>query len=215
MYKLALFDLDGTILNGRTIFYIAEKKGFKKELLEIFNMQIEPFEKSLHIAKLLKGINKNEIIQIFSEIPLRPNALDLIKFLKNNRIILALATDGYDIVADNLGSRLGFDYTFANNLIINDDIVTGELVLNNKNYRKDEISNNIYSICKECILEKICEENDVSIKDTIAIGDGIVDIGMIKKAGLGIAINASDEVNRYADFVTNNHQSIIEYIKKG
>ena len=43
-------------------------------------------------------------------------------------------------------------------------------------------------------------------------GDGIVDIGMIKKAGLGVAINASDKVNVHADIVTDDMGILLDYI---
>ena len=33
-FKLVMFDMDGTLIQGRGIFVIAEKKGFKDELLK-------------------------------------------------------------------------------------------------------------------------------------------------------------------------------------
>ena len=39
-YKLIAFDMDGTLLNDRTIFVFAEKKGFKDVLLEIIDSNI-------------------------------------------------------------------------------------------------------------------------------------------------------------------------------
>ena len=42
----------------------------------------------------------------------------------------------------------------------------------------------------------------------IAMGDGENDISMIKMAGLGIAMqNASDEVKKYADIVTDSNDN--------
>ena len=52
----------------------------------------------------------------------------------------------------------------------------------------------------------------LSLEEAIAIGDGIVDIGMIKRAGLGIAIKATDEVKKQADVVSENLRIILDYI---
>jgi phosphoserine phosphatase len=40
----------------------------------------------------------------------------------------------------------------------------------------------------------------------------MVDIGMIKKAGIGIAFNAPDEVQSHADIITNDFRAILDYI---
>ena len=53
---------------------------------------------------------------------------------------------------------------------------------------------------------------NITLDQTIAIGDGIVDIGMINKAGIGIAFNATDEVKKYADVVSDELKIILEYI---
>ena len=56
MYKLALFDMDGTLLHGRTIFHLAETFGFIDKLDFFINSTMEPFEKTIEIAKLLKDL---------------------------------------------------------------------------------------------------------------------------------------------------------------
>ncbi len=74
-YKLVMFDMDGTLLNGKGIFVIAEKLGFYDELLSYFKNKKEmPFyKKSIEIAKLCKGFRKDEFINIFHNVPLQDN----------------------------------------------------------------------------------------------------------------------------------------------
>lgn len=212
-FKLVMFDMDGTLIQGRGIFVIAEKKGFKDELLrKIRDDNIDFYQRSIEIAKLSKGFNKKELLQIFRTIKLQENVEKVIKEIKNHGIKTAIATDSYKFLADDLKDRLGIDFVFANNLIINGDIVTGELEIHNKDLTKDFFSNKIYSICKSCALEQLCIELGITLGEAIAVGDGKVDIGMIKKAGLGIAFNASDEVQKHADIVTNDLRAILGYI---
>ena len=211
-FKLAVFDMDGTLLKDKGIFVIAEKKGFKDELIRILrNDNMEFYLRSIEVAKLLKGHNKKEFLDIFRTVPFQDNIEDIIKRLKEKNIKTAIATDSYLFLADDLKQRLNIDYAFANNLLTNNGIITGELEINNKNLIK-EFNGRIYSICKSYILEQLCMNLVISVNEAIAVGDGRVDIGMIKKAGLGIAFNALDEVKSHADIVTNDLNIILKYI---
>lgn len=212
-FKLVMFDMDGTLIQDRGIFVIAEKKGFKNELIKKINEdRMDFYQRSIDIAKLSKGLNKKEILKIFRSIKLSENVEEVITYLKKYNIKTAIATDSYKLLADDLKDRLGIDYTFANNLITNGDIITGELEIHNKELEQDFYSGKIYSICKSYALEKLCNKLGIHINESIAVGDGKVDIGMIKKAGLGIAFNAPEEVQKNADIVTNDLRKILEYI---
>ncbi len=57
-------------------------------------------------------------------------------------------------------------------------------------------------------LATICKSLKIKLADTIAFGDQELDIPMIEKAGLGIAMeNAIDEVKEAADFVTKSNEA--------
>jgi phosphoserine phosphatase len=177
----------------------------------VLKSDIEPFQKSIKIAKFLKGQNSTELLNIFHKIPLQKDIKKIVKKLKERSIITAIVTDSYQFIADDLKERLHFDYAFANTLIIKNRIVTGNIILNNK---KKEIchQNKIYSICKGMILTRLCDKLNIKNTEVIAVGDGVVDIGMIKKAGLGIAYKAPEHVQRYADVISDDLNIIFEYI---
>jgi phosphoserine phosphatase len=143
---------------------------------------------------------------------LQENVEKVITEIKKHGIKTAIATDSYKFLADDLKVRLGIDYVYANNLIINGDIVTGELEIHNKDLTEDFFSGRIYSICKSCALEQLCKKLEITLGEAIAVGDGKVDIGMIKKAGLGIAFNAPEEVQKHADVITKDLRVILDYI---
>jgi phosphoserine phosphatase len=212
-YKLVIFDMDGTLIQGRGIFVIAEKKSFKDELLRLINYDgVEFYQKSIEIAKLSKGFDKNEFLKIFRTVPLQDFIKDVIKKLKYKKIKTAIATDSYKFLADDLKERLGIDYVFANNLIINNNIITGELEIHNKKLIKDFYNGKIYSICKSDVLDRLCGKIGITVSESIAVGDGKVDISMLKTAGLGIAFNASEEVQKNANVITSDMRTILKYI---
>jgi phosphoserine phosphatase len=212
-YKLVLFDMDGTLLKDKGIFVIAEKKGFIDELNRLIRDNTKEFYKrSIDIAKLSKGFTKKEYLDIFRTVPLQDHAETVIKELKNKKITSAIVTDSYQFLADDLKERLGIDYAFGNNLITNDEVITGELDMYNKDLIEEFYSGKIYSICKSCVLDQLCKKLGITEKEVIAVGDGRIDAGMIKKAGLGIAINGSKELKKIADVVTNDLRVILDYI---
>lgn len=210
-YKLAIFDMDGTLLDGRSIFFFAEKKGFKNKLIKTLKSNKQPYEKSIEIAKFLKGIDCRELLEIFRKIPLQENIQKIAKVLKEKNIKTAIVTDGYQFVANDLKERLNFDYVFANNLIIEQNIVTGEIIFNNNTLERCN-DGKIYSICKGLVLEHLCDILDITPEEVIAIGDGIVDIGMIKKAGLGVAYGGTEEIQKHANIITNDLGVMLDYI---
>jgi len=212
-YKVAMFDMDGTLLQGRGIFVIAEKKGFLKDLERLIgDNRMEFYEKSIEVAKLLKNHSKQEFLEIFRGVPLQNHVESVINELKKKGILTAVITDSYKFLAEDLREKLSIDYVFANELTSNEDVITGELKIHNKGLREDFISNRIYSICKSCVLEDLSEDLGIKLNATIAVGDGIVDIGMIKKAGLGIAFNASKTVKKYADVATSDMRTLLKYV---
>ena len=131
--------------------------------------------------------------------------------LSEKAIKTAIATDSYQFIADDLKNRLQFDFAFANNLVIKDNIITGKLKINNI-IKKPCYSGITYSICKGHILEKLCNRLNIKNTEVIAVGDGVVDIGMIKRAGLGIAYKAPEKVQKNADIITDDLSVILEYI---
>jgi len=211
-YKLVLFDMDGTLLKDRSIFVFGEKFGFIDELWKIFKNEEEFYKKSIKIARFFKDMKSNDILDIFRTISLNDHVETVLNELKNNDVKIGIATDSYQFLADDLKNRLGVDFAFANNLIIEKGVITGEVKVNNEALVEDIVQNRVYSINKCEILRYLCQTLDIDIKESIAVGDGIVDISMINSAGIGIAYNASEQVQKYADIVTNDMRVILDQL---
>lgn len=210
-----MFDMDGTLINGRTIFKIAEERNFKKELMEIIESKKDAYKKTIEIARLLKCMRTEEFLEIFKKIPIQKNADYVVKELKKMNIITAIVTDSYQIPAMYLQKKLGIDYVFSNKLLIENSHINGKVILHNKNPVKKFESCKIHSICKRDVLRYLCRELKIDSREVIAVGDGKVDICMIKESGLGIAFNGDEEVRKEADVSINELTEILKYAKDG
>ena len=90
--------------------------------------------------------------------------------------------------------RYDLDYGIANQLAIENGVVTGEL--------EGEI---IDAQAKENALISLAKKEGFSLRQVVAVGDGANDIKMLAKAGLGIAFNAKPIVQRHAQASINLH----------
>ena len=77
---------------------------------------------------LLKGIKEQQLVKITRELPLTDGADLVAKTLKGLGYKLGILSGGFTFVGDYLKDRLGFDYVYANELDIEDSVVTGKVV---------------------------------------------------------------------------------------
>ena len=199
--KIAIFDMDNTLLSKSFIHTCAEKFGFKKELLEIIISQSNPYIRTKQIAKLLKGKTVNDLIKVADEIPISNNIEKLLYHLRERGYKIGIISDSYDYITNYFVNKLHLDFSLANELEFSQSIVTGEVkipsfFLTNKN------SICKHEICKTNALISICYNLNIDISNTIAIGDAENDICMVNKSGIGISYcSSSQTLDSVADFV--------------
>ena len=101
--------------------------------------------------------------------------------------IPAILSGGFTYFADYLQHKLGFDEVHANELVIENGKVTGEV--------REPI---VDADRKAELLETIALREGLTLDQTIAVGDGANDLKMLAKAGLGIAYRAKPMVRAQA-----------------
>lgn len=199
--KIAIFDMDNTLLSKSFIHTCAEKFGFKKELLEIIISQSNPYIRTKQIAKLLKGKTVNDLIKVADEIPISNNIEKLLYHLRERGYKIGIISDSYDYITNYFVNKLRLDFSLANELEFSQSIVTGEVkipsfFLTNKN------SICKHEICKTNALISICYNLNIDLSNTIAIGDAENDICMVNKSGIGISYcSSSQTLDLIADFI--------------
>lgn len=202
--RLVVFDMDSTIVDAEIIDELAKAAGVGKEVADITAKGMEGkvgFEQSLRDrVRLLKGLPVETLKEIRDNMKLTPGSEELIRMLKDMGFKLALISGGFTYFTDELKNKLGFDYAYANELVIKDGKVTGEV--------SGQI---IDSKRKADTVQEIMKKEGLTKEEVVAVGDGANDSIMIKNAGLGIAFNAKEVLKKVADgsITKNNLRGLI------
>jgi phosphoserine phosphatase len=207
--RLIAFDMDDTLIADRFIFRLARRFGFEAKLKKIMSRNIPEYEKTRSIASLLKGMRTKEVIDTFDQIPLSPGVQMTVEELKKEGHVLAIISDSYTLVTERLKKKLNFDYTIANKLIVNGGKLTGEVEMP-LDWTDNRTGCLEHSVCKLNALVSLSEKTKIPLERTIAVGDNVADICMLRQAGLGIAFNPKTrEVEQSADITINGDMSAL------
>jgi HAD superfamily phosphoserine phosphatase-like hydrolase len=202
--KIAIFDMDNTLLRKSFIHTAAETFGFKKDLIEIISSQNNPFIRTKQIARLLKGKSISELFHVADSIPVTENTHKIIGLLKENGFIVGLLSDSYDCITNHFKNKFAFDFSLANELEFSRSVATGEVKIPSFYLSGDE-SICTHEYCKTHALMHICKKYNVQLSDTLAIGDSENDICIIKKSGIGISFCSSNAtLDMVADYIIKN-----------
>jgi phosphoserine phosphatase len=211
--KLVAFDMDGTLLRGRTILFLAEEFGFYDEAVKIIESDTPKIRKSERLAGKLKGIYIKDFMEVIKKIPLTKGASEAVKELRALGWKTAIITDSYQIVADYFREKLGIDRAAGLKLLMDGERITGRIEMPWICKSRDKCLEP--SICKKEILKAFSREFKAHLSETVAIGDNQVDICMVKEAGLGIAFNPKvKELETAADVVikSDDLREVLKYI---
>ena len=193
-HKLALFDMDSTLIEQEVIVELAKKAGIGEQVDTITESamrgEIDFAESFTRRVALLKGLS-SEVLEdiIANHITFSPGAKRLISALKNHGYYVVLVSGGFNYFAEYVKNSLGMDESYANDLDIVDNLVTGEItsaIVDGK--RKAEI------------LQAVAQRLGIKLSETVAVGDGANDLPMLGLADIGIAYRAKPIVRDQADY---------------
>jgi phosphoserine phosphatase len=190
--------MDSTMIQQECIDELAEEAGVGDRVKEItaraMNGELD-FEGALtERVGLLKGLPEGVIQQVIdSRITLMPGGPKLIATMKANGAYCALVSGGFTAFTAKIAATLGFDENRANTLIAEGGTLTGEVgrpILGRE--------------AKVQALEEITARLGLSEADVIAVGDGANDLGMLGRAGMGVALHAKPAVAAQCDIRINH-----------
>ena len=195
--RIVLLDMDSTLIQQEVIDLLADKCGVGEKVAAITESAMRgelDFAQSLTArVKLLAGADVEILQAVKAGITLTPGARTLIRTLHKLGHKVGVVSGGFLDVIEPLLQELQIDFYRANRLEISDGKLTGNLLgaIVDKKAKADA-------------LRDFAASENVNLAQTIAIGDGANDLGMLEIAGLGIAFNAKPAVRAAANSSINS-----------
>ena len=189
--KLFVFDMDSTLIGEEVIDQLAEKADVATKVKAITEKAMAgdlDFTKSLkERVNLLSGLPVPAIQEISASLTFNPGVLETLSAIKKAGHKVAVVSGGFlDVIKAPL-DEISIDYIFANKLEIKDGLLTGQL--------EGEIMN---SAGKAHSLRLAAEKENISLSNTVVVGDGANDLEMMAIAGHSFAYNAKEIVRKQA-----------------
>lgn len=186
--KMLIADMDSTMIGQECIDELAAEVGLKDMVSAItaraMNGEIE-FEPALRErVALLKGLPVSVIDGVIARrITLTPGGRELVATMRARGAYTALVSGGFTLFTNPVAAMIGFHENQANVLEHDGETLSGtvtEPILGRQ--------------AKVDALDAITTRLGISAEDVIAVGDGANDLGMLDRAGSGVALHAKPAV---------------------
>ncbi|MEL6619169.1 MAG: phosphoserine phosphatase SerB [Pseudomonadota bacterium] len=194
---MLLADMDSTMIRQECIDELAVVAGVGDRVKAItaraMNGELD-FEGAVRErVGLLKGLPVTVIGEVLqTRISYMPGGAALLATMKAQGAYAALVSGGFTAFTSAVADHLGFDENRANTLLAEDGVLTGQIGLPILGQQ-----------AKVDALDQITTRLGLSDHDVLAVGDGANDLGMLGRAGLGVALHAKPAVAAQCDVRIN------------
>ena len=186
--RLLIADMDSTMIQQECIDELADAAGVGAQVAAITARAMNgalDFEVALEErVGLLKGLPEAVIAEVLRDrITLVPGGPVLVATMKARGGHAALVSGGFTAFTGPVAARLGFDENRANVLLVAGNVLTGAVarpILGRE--------------AKVQALEQISARLGLTAAQVMAVGDGANDLGMLGRAGAGVALHAKPVV---------------------
>ena len=181
---LIVADMDSTMITVECLDELADYAGIKPQIAAVTERAMRgelDFAEALDArVALLEGLSESAIDQCLAErVRLMPGARALVQTMRGWGAETVLISGGFTRFAGPVAEQIGFERVVANELLIADGKLTGRVA-------KPIVD----AATKEATLIATAQSLRLNEEATLAVGDGANDLGMIRKAGLGVAYHA-------------------------
>jgi phosphoserine phosphatase len=186
--KLFLADMDSTMIGQECIDELADFAGLKAHVAAITERAMRgeiEFEPALRErVALLKGLPVGVIDEVLAKrISLTSGGRELVATMRAHGAFTCLISGGFTRFTNAVAGMIGFQENRGNELLVEDGKLSGKVA--------EPI---LGRAAKLATMVELREAFDLDDLDTLVVGDGANDLGMIRSAGLGVAWHAKPAV---------------------
>ena len=191
---LVVFDVDSTLIEQEAIELLAAHSESADLVQQITDRamrgEIDFSQSLIERVATLKGLPDSVLATVSAQLKLTEGARELVAEIHRRGGKAAAVSGGFIQLLDPIRTELKLDFAAANTLGVEAGKLTGQVVgeIVNRQAKADYL----LSWAVEC---------GVDSSQTIAVGDGANDLGMMQVAGLSVAFCAKPIVNEQADIV--------------
>ena len=206
---LLVMDVDSTLVKEEIIDLLGAEVGVGEQVAAITKCAMQgkyDFEAALlERVTLLKGLPEAIFKQVSKKIHFTKGARQLIEEMHQRGYKVGIVSGGFHEIVDELAAKLDIDYVKANHLEVKDGQLTGRV-----------LGTVVTKEVKKAMLKQWAEENNLTLAQTIAVGDGANDLPMISTAGIGIAFNAKPIVRAQAPYQIhqNDLYQVVKFLEE-
>ncbi|MBP1747701.1 MAG: Phosphoserine phosphatase [Deltaproteobacteria bacterium] len=181
--KIVFLDCDGTLTKVKSSWeYLHRRLELWTENADEYQAlfrqgRIDYHEFCRRDALLWKGLPLDTVMPIIHDIPYQPGAREFVGSLKGAGIITVIISTGLSFLVDRVKRELEIDRSFSNDLVVSQNVLSGEIRIN------------VDYDMKGAIVRAMLHDLGFKFDEASAIGDGEGDKGMFEEVGLPIGFN--------------------------
>jgi HAD superfamily phosphoserine phosphatase-like hydrolase len=183
---IALFDMDGTLLQGRFVEELARVTRRTRQLARwMSNDRISPEERTGRIARVFAGVPRETFETVARSIPLTPGAVDAVVGLRRAGYRAGIVSESFRIAAEIVRRRVFADFSIGHLLRFRSGAATGEAELAPLLRHEHGCASHWH--CKRNVLDHLRERLGIGADRVIAVGDGASDECLLAASGESVA----------------------------
>ncbi|MEO8028174.1 MAG: HAD-IB family phosphatase, partial [Bryobacteraceae bacterium] len=195
--RLALFDMDGTLLRDRSVLALARRTGRMDRIRKFLdNPNLAPTERTQAIAECFAGVARSEFVEVARTMELSEGAAEAIIELRRQGYRVGIVSDSFRIITEIVRRRVFADFSISNLLRFSGGKATGQISIAPIFQHGQGCVD--HEVCKWNVLLHLEEKFDIRASSVVAVGDSANDICLLREAGVGIAFEPKTSAVRLA-----------------
>lgn len=196
--RVVFFDCDGTLTSVRSSWqYLHERLGLWHEHADSFQRKFRAGEIGYEEfcrrdAELWKGLPETRVREVLREIPYHHGVKETMETLRAAGIETVILSTGLSFLVDRVREELGVGRAVANELVVEDGVLSGDIRINIQHDLKGDW------------VARILSDMGFDKEEAAAVGDGEGDLAMFEAVGLAIGYHPGEHILPALDHALHN-----------